>query len=248
MALFNFNRGFAPAPRPNYSPPQSYPQNPIQNHMPNPMLRHMQPQPPRRQLPQMNPQPRPQPQPPNQGYHDPSVRFEPYNPQENQPMPQPLPQPTPQRLLQQTPKPLPPQQTPMVAPRNPAAEQNYTVKSKLLEIYAGERNSVEFYTKLLELEDLSEYDKKLITELAEIKTNASNAVLKIYQELIGEQIQVPDSQIADIGDFREALSFALLQESNILRDLITLSTNIGARASTLINSKIADIAYVIAII
>ena len=125
-------------------------------------------------------------------------------------------------------------------------EQDYTVKSKLKEIYQGEKNSIKFYNNMLELE-LNSNQKEFLNSIILQKENNIKSVNKIYTELIMAELENNEQDIAKIENYKEAFSFALLQEVELLRDLNNLTVNIGGKINPLINSKIADIAGIIGI-
>ena len=162
------------------------------------------------------------------GYHDPSVRFEAFG---GGATPQPTPAPTPAEPIEPAPK----------------VQQNYTVKSKLKDILQGEKNSIKFYNALLELENINENQKSFLISVNKEKENNIALANKLYTELISENLELEENSIAEIKNIREAFSFALLQEVEMLRDLNMLTINVGVKINPLINAKIADIAGIIGI-
>ena len=206
-------------------------------HQHNPQIQHPHNQNFRNQNPQ------------NQGqapYHDPNVRFEPYNPQnthQNQNQhnqPQPAPQAPPLGLPAHN----------MKATQDARAGQS----TKAVSLYddfknlaQAEANSVVFYDHLANHKDAGDEHKQYIATIIENKKTAQSHLTRA----MGRDLATTQGMAHPPESFYQGLAYAVLQESELLRHIAKVYENVeeaklAKLMSILLHHKTADIATLLA--
>ena len=124
--------------------------------------------------------------------------------------------------------------------------------AQLSTLTQGESNSIAYYEKLVGVPGISERDKGLVLELVENKKRQIHSVTGLYRDMARADWTAQDMQVETAANFRAGLSYALLQESRLLREASGIHANLtdGPQRrvmDTALHHKIADIAHLMAI-
>lgn len=116
----------------------------------------------------------------------------------------------------------------------------------------GESNSVIFYENLAKSRGVSERNRRWIHELMENKKRQIRYASVLYKSLADEDWTARDMDAERVADFRGGVSYALIQESRMLREVLRVYDDLHdgpyqKGMATVLNSKIADIAHLIAL-
>jgi len=201
-------------------------------------------------MPQRPPQ-MPMPQAPSQGMqmppqhilnpkNDPNVRFEPV-PEHLQPSSAPPQVSRPHNL-----------QTNLQAPPQHQTPPNISedLLAKFSGYIQGESNSMSFYDKLAKAHGISENEERNIQDFLNIKRQHFTKTSALYQSFSKGDWSSRDTQVMAMPDFKSGISYALRQESQLLREISEVYENFGdkdnAALLSIVHNKIADIAYLMA--
>jgi len=226
-----------------------YPPQNMGRHMPQPQ-RPMHQMPPQHMAPQMPQQG--QQMPPMSALNpqnDPHVRFEPV-PANMQPATQgTAPTPPPPQISRPHELQAPPAQQP--APANVQIPEGLQIK--LSDFMQGESNGMRFYEGLTKLTGISERERQLVAELLESKKKQMQKASLLHLNLAKSEWAAKDMTTESASNFRGGISYALLQESRLLREasgiyesLVEASPLKGA-ALAVVHGKIADIAHLMSL-
>jgi len=126
------------------------------------------------------------------------------------------------------------------------------ITQRLANLLQGEGNSIVFYGNLVKARGTQAREKQLINELIETKRRQLRYTTEMYKGLANSEWGGTEMMTQQIGDLREGISYALLQESRLLREASQIYADMGTSAAqggmlTVLHSKIADIAHLMAI-
>jgi len=141
-------------------------------------------------------------------------------------------------------------QAPQVSPSlNNAAD----IIIRLSTLTQGESNSIVFYESLARASGIADRERALVTELLENKRKQTESLTGLYRNLTNsEWTAAKDMRIEETRNFRADVSYALLQESRLLREAsqiyASLDDMMHQRAmNTVLHNKIADIVHLMSL-
>jgi len=124
---------------------------------------------------------------------------------------------------------------------------------KLGNLTQGESNSIVFYENMASSARISEKDKELVAELLANKRRQIENVTGLYRNLTNsEWAAAKDMKVEGTRDFRADITYALLQESRLLREASQIYADLGdpmhqRTMNTVLYNKVADIAHLMAL-
>ena len=123
---------------------------------------------------------------------------------------------------------------------------------RLINLAQGENNSIIYYENLLRSRGVNDDSKELISELLNSKRQQLGNMVDLYRLAAKRDWAPQEMQIEEVRDFRAGISYALLQESRLLREITQiqagLSDDLQKRTiDSLLHNKIADIAHLMAV-
>jgi hypothetical protein len=207
----------------NYFPQQNVPRGTFPlANMPHPQMTPMRQMPPQQQMPPMHLL-----NPTN----DPNVRFEP----------------VPGRMI-------PPGANPeQMPPAGPTLVDAADIIIKLGSLAQGESNSIVFYENMAKTSGIAKRESELVTELLGNKGQQMEIVKELYRNLTNsEWAASKDMKVEETRNFRADISYALLQESRLLREASQIYANLNDGAhqkamNSVLYNKVADIAHLLAL-
>jgi len=142
---------------------------------------------------------------------------------------------------------------PTQAPSSPAADINpNSIANRLSDYAQGESNSLIYYENLSRSSQISEERKGFVQELIDNKKQHVHNMAQLYRELSKQEWVAHDMKIAGATNFKSAISYALLQESRLLREASQIYLNMNNEAhqrimNSVLYNKIADMAHLMAL-
>jgi len=123
---------------------------------------------------------------------------------------------------------------------------------RLANLLQGEGNSIVYYGNLVKAHGAQAREKQLINELIEIKRRQLKYATEMYRGLVNSEWGGTEMMTQQVGNLRDGISYALLQESRLLREASQIYADMGGSAAqggmlAVLHGKIADIAHLMAI-
>lgn len=146
--------------------------------------------------------------------------------------------------------------TPSVVPAAPVnvgqANIGEVMVQRLANLLQGEGNSIVYYGNLVKASGAKAREKQLINELIESKRRQLRHAVEMYKGVASSEWGGQEMQTQHIGNLRDGISYALLQESRLLREASQIYADMGGSAArdgmlSVLHGKIADIAHLMAI-
>jgi len=123
---------------------------------------------------------------------------------------------------------------------------------KISDLIQGETNSIAYYESLVKSHGVTEENRELVLELLNSKRQQVQNITDLYRMMAKTDWRPKEMEIESTKNFRVGISYALLQESRLLRDVSRIYSNINDEMqqrvmNSVLHSKIADIAHLMAI-
>ena len=123
--------------------------------------------------------------------------------------------------------------------------------SDLRTFVQGENNSLLFYEGLAKAQNASEHEKEQASVILENKRQSVQRLLNFHRQVAGN-FAPENAEVSEVEDFRSGVSFALMQESRLLKEAAGIYAGLKDAGqqqfmNSVMHNKVADIAQLISL-